>query len=484
MISIRALTFALLSLGAAAAVASSAAGDAAAAAAACAPASHELLPLPQPRFDDGPVIGPADLLSDFEGWLAAMRALNPALELRADMPALARVAAEIRTSLRQPLSRRAAWARFALLNPHLGDGHSGVFMPNYRGALQAHLSGGGRVLPVDVRFGRDGSLRVFAGMTAAKGVQRGDRLLGINGRPVAELLEQMLQRAPGDSVQQQRAWVARRFAALYWHLYGDTREYDLLLQPEGAACPRASRLDGATTLPMALQPNPPAADVLSWRLIGDVGYLRVDSFDADFQGALADMARQAFARFTQARVRAVVIDVRENGGGDDPPWQQSLMEHIASRPYAQLSSYAVRVTQENARPGESIGEVRHVAYDKRFTPTPDNPLRFTGPVYILVGPYSYSSAIQFAVAAQDFGAARIAGEETGGLACQTGKTRSVAMPRTGLAAVAPSIAFTRPSGEGCRHGVLPDVPVPVDDVDPDQTLRMLLERIGEQALGR
>lgn len=450
----------------------------------CSSAPHGHPPLPKPRFDDGPMIAPADLLSDFDGWLAGMRDVNPALEQRADMPALARVSEQIRASLRQPLSRRAAWAQFAVLNPYLGDGHSGVFMPNYRGALQTHLSGGGRILPVEVRFGRDGALRVFAGIAGAKGIQRGDRILAINGRAVADLLEQMLQRAPGDSVRQQRAWVARRFAALYWHLYGDTGEYDLLLRSDSAACARVWRLDGATTLPLPLQPNPAATDVLAWRLIGDVGYLRVDSFDADFQGALADMARQAFARFAEARVRAVVIDVRENGGGDDPPWQQSLMEYITPRPYAQLSSYAVRVTKENIRPGETVGEVRHSSYDKRFTPTPDNPLRFGGPVYILIGPYSYSSTIQFAVAAQDFGAARIAGEETGGLACQTGKTRLVAMPKTGLTAVTPVIAFTRPSGEGCRRGVLPDVPVPVDDVDPDETLRALLERISERSAGR
>jgi len=268
-------------------------------------------------------------------------------------------------------------------------------------------------------------------------------------------------------------------------LYGDTGEYDIVLQSEGSPCPRALRLGGATTLPLALQPNPDAAELVTWRLIGDVGYLRVDSFDSDVQGVLAGVAQQAFARFAKERVRAIVIDVRENGGGDDPPWQQSLMEYITPKPYAQLSSYAVRVTKENARPGETVGDVRHSTYDKRFTPTRDNPLRFDGPVYILVGPYSYSSTIQFAVAAQDFGVARIAGEETGGLACQTGKTRPVAMPRTGLVAVTPGIAFTRPSGEGCRRGVLPDVPLSVDGIDPDETLRALLGRISvERSAGR
>jgi hypothetical protein len=51
------------------------------------------------------------------------------------------------------------------------------------------------------------------------------------------------------------------------------------------------------------------------------------------------------------------------------------------------------------------------------------------------------------------------------------------MPKTGLNATIPVIAYTRPSGEGCQRGVIPDVAVPVDEVMPERTLAALVARV-------
>jgi hypothetical protein len=66
--------------------------------------------------------------------------------------------------------------------------------------------------------------------------------------------------------------------------------------------------------------------------------------------------------------------VRDNGGGDDPLWQQGLMEHITRMPYTQAGRYVVRVTKKNADPGDVIGEVQRLENKKRIDddgPDPD-----------------------------------------------------------------------------------------------------------------
>ncbi len=447
----------------------------------CAPTSAHLPKLPAAAFDDGPTFSRADLVADFDAWMTALRTLNPDLSIRADVPRLTREAGLIRKGLTTPLSRRAAWLRFAQLNPYLGDGHAGIFMPDYRGALAAHLNAGGRITPIEVRFASDGSLRVFTVAPGVESIGPGDRVLSVNGHRADRMVAAMLALSPGDSPGQQHAWVARRFAMLFWYLYGDTGRYDLAIQPRGSACPIQVRAPGATTLPSAQQPNPKVQDLFAWRILaGNVGYLRVDSFDPGDNDALAAVAQAAFTGFKQAGVHALIIDVRENGGGDDPLWQRHLMDHITTKPYAQLSHYEVRVTKDNAGPGDVVGDVQQADYTKRFTPDPIDPIRFNGPVYILGGPYSYSATIQFMVAAQDFGLAKIAGEETAALSCQTGQTRSTSLPKTGLSAVTPIIAYTRPSGHGCKRGVIPDVPIPGDEVKPDDTLDALLAWIVAQ----
>jgi hypothetical protein len=381
------------------------------------PLSNEL---PAPTFQDGPTLSQADLLTDFDGWISGMHALNPDLSIRADMQMLERESARIRAELTGPMSRREAWLHFAQLNPHLRDAHAGIQMPDYRGAMAAHLEAGGHVVPIEVRFAPDGSLRVFSVAPEVKGVNPGDRLVSINGHRTDQMLAAMLSRSIGETSAFQHAFVARRFAMFYWYLYGDTGQYDLVVQPA-----------------------------------------------------------HAFATFKARNARALIVDVRENGGGDDPLWQQDLVNHFTTKPYAQLSHYVVRINKDNAEPGDVIGSVQSADYDKRFTPPSDDPVRYSGPVYILAGPYSYSATIQFLVAAQDFQLAKIAGEETAALACQTGKVKRIELQRSGLSAATPIIAFTRPSGEGCKRGVLPDVPIAINELKPAETLDALLDWIRE-----
>lgn len=109
-----------------------------------------------PTFQDGPTLSQADLLADFDGWISGMQALNPDLSLRVDTHRLEREAARIRGELTAPMSRREAWLHLAQLNPLLRDAHAGIQMPDYRGALDAHIKAGGHVVPIEVRFAPDG----------------------------------------------------------------------------------------------------------------------------------------------------------------------------------------------------------------------------------------------------------------------------------------------------------------------------------------
>jgi hypothetical protein len=441
----------------------------------------QLPALPEALFPEGPSVSQTDLVADFDAWIAGMRAFNPDISIRADVQILDAVSAGIRRSLTGPMTRRQAWKQFARLNPYLKDGHNGIYMPDYRDALESHLAAGGHIVPIEVRFAADRSLRVFGVVSGKRAVRPGDRVISINGHNANEMVAIMLEGSPGDTPASQRAWVERRFAALYWLLYGDTGRYDVVAESAQSGCRIQARLAGAITLPEALQPMPRPEDLFEWRVLpGGIGYLRVDSFDPGLSDALARASETAFTQFKERAIRALIIDVRENGGGDDPLWQQNLMEYITEKPYAQLSRYVQRITKENADPGDTVGNVRRGDYNERFTPRRAEPLRFNGPVYILAGPYSYSATVQFMVAAQDFKIAKIAGEETAARSCQTGQSHRIELAKTGLAAFTPIIAYTRPSGLGCERGVIPDVPIVINEVAPDKTLDSVLIWIRSQ----
>jgi C-terminal processing protease CtpA/Prc len=430
--------------------------------------------LPPARFEDGPTIAASALVADFDAWMSGMRALNPDLSIRANLQELNEEAARIRAELTRPMNRREAWQHFAKLNPYLHDGHAGVQMPGYREALEAHLKAGGHIVPIDVRFAPDGSLRVFSVASGEAAIKPGDRVLAINGHDTAQMLAAMMPLTISDTLKSQRGWLEHRFAMLYWYLFGDTGQYDVDVQPS-AGCPHRVTAMGGTVLPTVLRSRNTAEDLFDWHILdGNIGYLRVDGFYGDLKDAFTAFTRTAFTAFKERKVRALIIDVRENDGGDDPLWQQDLVNHFTTKPYVQLSHYVTRITNDNADPGDVIGSFKSEDYAKLFTPPPDDPIRFDGPVYVLDGAYSYSAAIQFIVAAQDFGLAKIAGEETAAFSCQTGQVKHIDLPWTGLSAATPIIAYTRPSGHGCERGVLPDVPIAINEVKPDEALNALV----------
>lgn len=62
------------------------------------------------------------------------------------------------------------------------------------------------------------------------------------------------------------------------------------------------------------------------------------------------------------------------------------------------------------------------------------PLRFTGPVYLLISAQTFSSAMTCALAAKDYGLATVVGEETGEPTTSTGEVYTEKTPGTGLRA--------------------------------------------------
>jgi hypothetical protein len=59
-----------------------------------------------------------------------------------------------------------------------------------------------------------------------------------------------------------------------------------------------------------------------------------------------------------------------------------------------------------------------------------------------------------------------------------GQVKRIELPWTGLSASTPIIAYTRPSGQGCERGVIPDVPILINEVKPEETLNALVAWIG------
>jgi C-terminal processing protease CtpA/Prc len=199
--------------------------------------------------------------------------------------------------------------------------------------------------------------------------------------------------------------------------------------------------------------------------------LTVNQFYWREKAQFYDFTRDAFARMKAAGTQTLVIDIRANSGGDDDMWLEGLMPYLADKPYRNGSDYVLKIIEGRQKEGQKVGDVVRGS-QSTYQPALDNPLRFTGKVYVLIGPYTYSSAILFSNAVQDYGFATVVGTGGAARATQSGGTQNVKLSHTQIGLVVPRFLLKRPSGAA---GLLqPDILVPDDPFRPATAIEALL----------
>jgi len=422
---------------------------------------------------DAQVITPADVRADLTYLLSKLDTLHPAMASLMDRHAIDHLAATIGENLPGTMSRKEAWAAMARLNPLLGDGHTLVQYPELATQLAAFTRDGGRLLPDVFWIDQSGQLvlrRRIAGMPP------GTHVLAVEGTPGGQLVATMLERAHGDSQSFRRALVSTRFPAFYWLLHGGQAQYRLELR-DGRRI-RTITLAGSSLLPTTLRPEVPFASLFSSVVLpGRIGYVRVASFDGAYLDEFRAFSARVFAAFRRAGVRDVIIDVRDNPGGDDVNWITGLAPYFANKAFRTFGEAKVTVTPENADPGDVIGSVQTIVSRRTYPSSAETPDRVEGTMHLLAGTSTYSAAMLLLTTAQDQELAVIAGQPTGGRSCTTGRGVRVALPRTGLVAVIPTVYFIRPSKVGCSEPVNPSLLIADDPFDPQRSVRELAAAI-------
>jgi hypothetical protein len=126
------------------------------------------------------------------------------------------------------------------------------------------------------------------------------------------------------------------------------------------------------------------------------GYLRFTSFedyvkaDDSFQASQAEMTRALNAIFTPARVaamRSLVIDLRNNEGGDDP-LTLDLAGRLTDRPYLAYT----KAPRDDPNDPNKYGRTQEVNVVPAAGP------RFTGPVFLLASDMTVSAGETFVLA--------------------------------------------------------------------------------------
>lgn len=199
------------------------------------------------------------------------------------------------------------------------------------------------------------------------------------------------------------------------------------------------------------------------RMLPDgVAYVALNSFG---DNTAADKYIAAFDQLKSAR--ALVIDLRTNGGGSSNVGYRVLAT-LTDKPFAP-GRWATRKYLPAYRAwGREMPNLVEPVGERQ----PDLAHRFTGPVRVLTSAATYSAAEDFAIAFDASGRGVIVGETTGG---STGQPLMVALPGGGMARICTK-ADTYPDGrEWVGIGIKPGLEVHPTVADVQQGRDTVLE---------
>lgn len=395
-------------------------------------------------------------------------------------------------SLPDSVSRVELWLGLDRIATSFGDGHT-TLEPPVNEVIRA-VARGDMLFPIRVALDETGALVVASAPDVDTILAPGDRVLSINGYPADSLLLLLAGQISGEASSMRLEIATSGFAGRLWlngvrapfvvrirNASGVEREESFPVRPRA---PKMNRQATRSTDSVGLAEAPGGASGTGFRyqLLPDrVGYLDYYSMEGDLGVFRAQIAK-AFTRMGTDSVRVLVIDLRRNGGGNSL-LGDALLAHFNDRPYRQDSRKAWRMSREyrgylkSAIPGfiRWFGLEYAWPAGRRLFSGPDGrvvtfnwPIHaasraapfFSGPVCILIGPATFSSATDLAAAVKDFHLATLIGEETGGRANSFGEVYPFLLPNSRVLAGVSSAYFVRASGDTTGHGgVRPDVEI-------------------------
>ncbi len=354
----------------------------------------------------------------------------------------------IKNQITAPMTQVAFYRLVLPLHDKIKNGHTLIIPPESWGhAVDTKLPH----FPFDV-YKYKKKLYVLRNLSEAYGVDPGTEIVSINGKPAIEVFEQMVDNWTKDGNNRTYAneIIQQDFSEIYAHIFGTPNSFEIALSEDGTVI--NEKVEALTIAKMRSysvaryqhEKRPWYNDVdaadLDFKVDGKTAILTIPSFRIDyFKDAKTDFRKyfkESFTRMHQEKVRHLIIDLRENGGGNgdiagevfsylhDRPFKlvneiYTITKRIPNKKYYLGSQFGTTLQMKLAlkkigpnkyRPRNWAGRKNLLSLTARKPSSP----RFDGKVYVLIGGWSFSASGIFTGLMKEHQRGVFIGEEAGG----------------------------------------------------------------------
>ncbi len=432
----------------------------------------------------------AEVLEDLAYLYASLQATHHNLYAYTSKEEFDEAYAEVASSIIQDsLTLLEATNTLQRLSSLARNGHTGVLYPIQ--SYSDYVYAGGTVFPLEIAFA-DGKPLVRKNWSSNTNITPGAELMSINGKPIAEVLARIY-----PQISAERRYFANVMLEVftlpryYWQVFGEEKNFEVELRSNNEI--QQYQIEAVSALEGFEMKR---TDVLNAQMkltfFEQTAYLNPGDLSGD-ESVYQAFIDSAFMEIKQSEPSNLIIDLRNNGGGDNS-FGDYLVSYIANQPFYWTSNFTLKSSDllkadiresrdtttafwQSALTHES-GEVYEYAFEAYQPQAVEK--RFTGKVYVLVNRQSHSQSAVTAAQIQDYGFGTIAGEETGDYPSLHASIFHYSLPNTGIPVKVSKGYIVRVNGSTKEEGVIPDIVIKDYLLDEeDEILEGLLDRLAQ-----
>lgn len=358
----------------------------------------------------------------------------------------------IRQSITQPLTASQFFRLAAPLVANLKDGHTGLGAP-IDFLTKQDIS----LFPYTVNFSLKAPyIRVKLDLSTSESLPAGTEIISINGITSEEIVGQIVASNSGENpafrLDRASDLLLGFQLALYFDMKGPV--YKLEYRHEGKSTTinidgrKLAELKQAEEKQLSESAESSQPDYF-YSLLPEKNTAILTMRNMDGREEFRIFLEEAFSSIAQNNIQNVILDFRNNGGGDSGLGDE-LFQYISKEPYTQFSKTSIKYSRlqkalfkrmcemESSQcstydyiSNKSNGQVETFASDK-LIPIREDIKPFTGKVYLLTSVGTFSSAASFAQCFSHYKMGTIVGEETGGWIISYGDLIRTLLPNSKL----------------------------------------------------
>ncbi len=412
-------------------------------------------------------VSPSGMLSaeqaqfDIDAMVNALSQVHPNIFANCSQMDFFSAVNEVKRNINDSISVLDLYKVAAPIVAMIGDGHTNLSFPYNQVFDTPDLLR----MPLFMDLNGDMSMTCTSSLDSI--VPRGAKILSINGRDVSEMLEDMMKYVGGESKMVKLMMLDYEFTALFQVLF-PAEQYEIKYSLPGSKKVQTCTLPAVTW--QEIKARCPArrdeyTGPYSYTVDEKNNVAVMDFRSLQNPQKMQEFADSMFTELKEKNIGNLIIDVRENGGGNSMVGDV-FFRYISPKPFTQLDKTLIRITPftaklMNDKSTSPMFTILEHNPDRDIQPLTEAEGHYDRNIYLLTSYKTFSSASLFAWTFKEYGMGTIVGEEPSGVGVAFGDILRYDLPVSDLLLTISYKRFWQVNAdENDNHGARPDVPVP------------------------